>query len=219
MEFDGANTIATIYGAKGTETDFDITDIATFPAAVTKSITITGLVTIDGVTLFGYNGATKTNSIDEVRLADTYANFFDLEASNTPSPEYGETVFATTDLGWSAPNTYAATGYDVYLGTDPNKLNLTKIADKITDLAIIDPAGTGLDLEFDTTYYWSVDAYEANGINEDLRAGSVWTFTTLPANVILNDGLDNMTVADGGVAVLSVDTIYADTFVSVTVAR
>lgn len=206
LEFDGTDTIATIYGAKGDEAGFDISDVATFGA--TYSITLTGPVTIDGVNLYGYHSSTLTNSIDEVRLGDSYGDFFETDLANTPVP--GDTVpgvSLTTDLSWQppTPSTYIATGYDVWFGTEPNELNIA--AYDITQIAVKQAGTTILNADLVTEwgaglvngqkYYWYVDAYEPNGLSDILHLGDLWSFTAIPSNVIINDDPVSVTVAAG----------------------
>jgi hypothetical protein len=60
--------------------------------------------------------------------------------------------------------------YDVYFGTDPGSLSL--ILSNTSDLYA---AVAGLPLDYDTAYYWRVDATNEYGTT----TGDVWSFTTL----------------------------------------
>ncbi len=84
-------------------------------------------------------------------------------------------------LEWLSPEAYVQSGFTVYLGTDPNDqspywLDNNEIVsgDNVNE---IDPAG---DLEYNTTYYWRVDALEPNTLGSGfiVHEGMLWNFTT-----------------------------------------
>ena len=82
-------------------------------------------------------------------------------------------------LEWTSPVAFEAEGYDVYLGTEPNKLDNPLVVDN-QPTNTFDPAG---DLAYETTYYWWVDAYEPNDTAPFIsvaREGKRWNFTTEP---------------------------------------
>jgi hypothetical protein len=74
---------------------------------------------------------------------------------------------------WGAGSS-AVTGFDVYLGFDPNNLEL--VSERQTETTF-EPEN---DLEYETGYAWQVIAYEPNelsGLDEQIL-GPVWTFMT-----------------------------------------
>lgn len=60
------------------------------------------------------------------------------------------------------------------------------------------------DLSYETTYYWRVDAYEANDIGEILHIGNVWSFTTVPKEPVILEQPSGVTVAPGGTAEITI---------------
>ena len=83
-----------------------------------------------------------------------------------PQPEHGATdVNILEDLSWSTVP--GATSYIVYFGTAASPGNAERQGEQ---------AGTTLDvvLQYDTTYYWRIDARNGQGIT----TGDVWSFTT-----------------------------------------
>jgi hypothetical protein len=90
------------------------------------------------------------------------------------NPEDGaEGVPVDVILEWGAGSS-AVTGFDVYLGTDPNDLELVSERQTETTFAPED------NLEYETGYAWQVVAYEPNELSglEEQVPGPVWTFTT-----------------------------------------
>ena len=87
-----------------------------------------------------------------------------------PQPEDGATnVGILNDLSWSTVP--GATSYIVYFGTAPSPGSNERQAEQ---------AGTTFDmslLQYDTTYYWRIDARNGQGIT----TGDVWSFTTVQA--------------------------------------
>ncbi len=83
-------------------------------------------------------------------------------------------------LRW-AGNGGAPTGYKVYFGNTSNPSTLIK-----------DTAGTGVKvlqtLNYSTTYYWKVIAYNATG---DATSCSVWSFQTMADPTVLTDYCEN----------------------------
>jgi len=87
----------------------------------------------------------------------------------SPSPASGATGVIDAKLSWVAPAKVENPVYDVYFGTDPAAL--APIAEGIVETSV-EAGAAGIDLGFDTTYYWQV--------NVDGNAGLVWSFTTEP---------------------------------------
>ncbi len=88
---------------------------------------------------------------------------------SNPSPSNQSTdVSITTDLSWTCSDPDGDTlTYDVYFGTSETP---TKVASNITSTTY-DP-GT---LQYNTTYYWKIVAWDDNGAS---TSSPVWSFTT-----------------------------------------
>lgn len=85
------------------------------------------------------------------------------------SPASGATGVIEAALSWDPPAVGEDPIYDVYFGT--NAAELEPLAEGIVETEVF--AGTaGIELDFETTYYWRVDA--------DGTEGLVWSFTTEP---------------------------------------
>jgi len=121
----------------------------------------------------------------EVLLANIirYMTGEDIEPgrASVPAPADGQTdVPCDVVLGWMAGEN--VTGQDVYFGTS---LDAVSAADRANPMDVLvsqgqadatyDPAGA---LDYDQTYYWRVDGFEADGVT--MYAGNVWSFTTEP---------------------------------------
>ena len=85
-----------------------------------------------------------------------------------PNPADGAIDADTASLEWGAVP--SAASYNVYLSTDATIEESELVAE--TDLTIHLTA-----LDSGMTYYWKVDAVEADGT---VREGNVWSFSTLP---------------------------------------
>jgi hypothetical protein len=108
--------------------------------------------------------------IDDLRIYDSVLSESQIKQlagfATLPVPNDGATeVSIESSLSWQAGE--GALSYDVYF--DTSNPPTTLIADDIPD-AICDP---GL-LDFNTTYYWQVDANTAAGT----KTGDVWSFST-----------------------------------------
>jgi len=134
------------------------------------------------------------------------------------APENGAVnVALDQDLSWTVldPN---VTLVDLYFAAnDPNvslvpaykKLAMAPVATTTWDTALL-PAGK---LEYNTTYYWRVDAYEPNGANYTKTVGMVSSFTTIGESAVVNPVSPARTVgALGADVVLSVTTINATSY-------
>jgi len=89
---------------------------------------------------------------------------------SNPDPEDGANgVDNETDLDWSGgdPDSYQIITYDVYLGTtDPPTV---KVADNQSATSF------NPDLDYETTYYWKIVAWDGLGEKSE---GPIWSFTT-----------------------------------------
>lgn len=90
----------------------------------------------------------------------------------------GTQVPIDTELSWRAGR--GATEHRVYLGTDANAVATCDTGVLLGTLAGDEIAAGGLD--YDTTYYWRVDAVNDAGV----VAGPVWRFTT-PEYYVIDD--------------------------------
>ena len=91
------------------------------------------------------------------------------EAPANPVPADGSgNISLNTDLCWD--EAARANTYNVYFGFDADP---PQVADSVTDTCY-DGLGT---LNFDTTYYWKVEAVNGSGS----AASDIWSFTTMPA--------------------------------------
>ncbi len=88
-----------------------------------------------------------------------------------PEPDDGATdVDPDVVLTWRAGRD--AIAHDLYLGTDPDALDLVDTVDAVS----VTPDG----IEYDATYYWRVDETDAASTWE----GDVWSFATPPYAVV-----------------------------------
>ncbi len=113
---------------------------------------------------------------------------------SAPSPADGAVDVVDAMLTWAAPLVGEAPAYDVSFGTDPEALEC--VAAGLTETAF--DAGTlAVDLDFSTTYYWSVSV--------DGGEAEVWSFTTADPVVINSVTGDAQLV--GAAAQVSVDAV------------
>ena len=166
----------------------DITLNVTVPLgspAIGKKLGVELATTVFGPGWFGF---------DTVRL--------DVETAMSAMKVYplddAEYVPVTAVLEWVPPPLYTPIYYEVYLSdSDPN-------ADKPWDMVMdanqltYDPPG---DLAFNTEYWWRVVSYETYDAN---YPGSVWSFTTMPAEPVFTTDAEHALVAAGDSAVFSV---------------
>jgi len=81
-----------------------------------------------------------------------------------PEPQDGAAdVYPAVDLSWRAGRD--SVSHEIYVGTDPNALDL---------VATTDQAGYAEDLQLGQTYYWQVDEVAADGT----WASDLWSFST-----------------------------------------
>jgi hypothetical protein len=111
-------------------------------------------------------------------------------------------------LEWGPPPIFTPIAYDVYRSiTDPN-------ADKVKDQVVFHANQTTyddpLDMEYDTLYYWRVNAYDPCDVIRD--PGSVWTFTTWPVSPVFTTDAESTSVEAGSSAQISVETPRSNDF-------
>ena len=138
--------------------------------------------------------------LDDIRFYNVsfYANnLVNILYNEYPAPDKANYLFPAKNdscydnirlpLTWlSGPNSFNPT-FDVYLGTDPNNLQL-KLADQTTMKNVLIPTT----LNPSTIYYWRVDSKNAKGIS----TGDVWSFKTknlYPKGMVGNWKLDEST--------------------------
>ena len=115
--------------------------------------------------------------LDAGAINDLYLNGPRVHFKNR-LPGYGEiNVKTTAVLSWDAPGDYTPTGYDVYLGTDPNETAVPEYSSLGQTETTFDPDP---DLEYETTYYWQLIVYEPNdgGTGGVPHVSGWWPFTT-----------------------------------------
>ena len=131
-------------------------------------------------TIVAYNGTTP--------YASEYAwSFTTKEEQLNPvllSPSNTQTdISVHPTLKWLAPADYAPDKYEVYLGTNPS------IEENAVYIVMGEEFSPAEPLEYETTYYWAVKAY--NGENSHLSE-SVWSFTTVEPFVVRDRVAGNM---------------------------
>lgn len=117
--------------------------------------------------------------------------------ANKPNPADGATGVMSGTLSWGAPATIEDPAYSVYVGTDPESLEM--IADGLTETSL-EVGVLGVDFDFETTYYWRVDT---NG-----EEGTVWSLTTQHGRPLITKA-QGAAVAPGGNARLTCEATSA----------
>jgi len=115
-------------------------------------------------------------SLDAAAINDLYLNGPRVHFKNR-FPAYGAiNIDTTVVLSWDAPDDYTPTGYDVYLGVEPNEL-VAEYSSLGQTEKTFDPEP---DLAYETTYYWRLTVYEPNegGTGGIPHVSGWWPFTT-----------------------------------------
>jgi len=118
------------------------------------------------------DGELRTATLDNVSCA---GDIYDVQlTAHNPAPaDAAAGVPVDSTLGWIPADTAAT--YDVYFGTvNPPALVGNQAATSYNP---------GI-LRVATTYYWQINAVEADGVT--VHAGPVWSFTTSPTNILIN---------------------------------
>ena len=143
----------------------------------------------------------------------TGCDLVSLENANTsiaknPTPaKNAPLVDITTDFNWDAPPAYTPTGYKMSLGTgDPNFSSPGNILDAVDATP---PYDHPTDLAHDTTYYWRIDSIESGTTTNE---GTIWSFTTAPANPVITSQASPLTVAVGDTAEFTVTGVNVMTY-------
>lgn len=158
----------------------------------------------------GAADAAKTIGIGIYGRGDTYADTVTLVRIGIIEPVKPLLDAVSVPIGetleWTSPPAFTASGYDVYFGTDPNKMENPLVVDNLPTNTF-DPFGAA-DMAHETTYYWWVDVYEPNdnpGGVVALREGERWRFTTEPESPVILSGPEDVLIGAGGTAVFSIE--------------
>jgi len=181
LAWDGAGTQATVYVATGEEEGFDLSNVDTFTGSVT--ITLTGAVTFDVVSLYGSHGSTTSNGVDEIHIGNSYGDVIGapnaaLASKPLPADEAAD-VPRDVVLSWMPGD--SANTHDVYFG-----MAFDDVGDADTGSPLLvsqgqhaityDPPGR---LDFGQTYFWRIDEVNAPP-DLTIFKGNLWSFTTEP---------------------------------------
>ncbi len=101
-------------------------------------------------------------------------------------------------LEWAVANDW---NVDLYLTTDEPNMDTISSYKKVTNQQITEY--TFANLDFYSTYYWRVDAYEPNDASYIIHKGPVWSFTTRAQEPLVAIAMKDLTVAYGETAVFS----------------
>ena len=124
--------------------------------------------------LIRLNGTTGNDWTSDICIDDFKIESGALSCATLAAPaDNADNVAVTTNLDWDA--TIGATGYKLYFGTDNPPTNIENGTD-LGNTTLYNPAD---DLNNNTTYYWKVVPYNANG---DANGCEVWSFTTAEEN-------------------------------------
>lgn len=112
----------------------------------------------------------STTFLDDVILPPYYGSNSAPGAATTPSPENGATDVFNEELTLTWSGVQFAQGYKVYVGKSASDFSVVNGAE-VTECSYTIPT-----LDYGTTYYWKVVAYNDMG---ETASPEVWSFTTL----------------------------------------
>jgi hypothetical protein len=136
--------------------------------------------------------------VDDVKLIST-----SWAKDPVPQPD-GPVVPVTQVLSWTPPSVFTPLGYNVYLTSDPNLPETSKVVDG-DNVTYYEPEP---DLKYDTEYFWRVDPIDPNdGIPSPVR-GMLWTFRTGPQEPTIVTEPQNITVPSGTTAEIAVAEVH-----------
>ena len=129
------------------------------------------------------------------------------EARNVSPKDGAVNVPVESNFEWLPPPTFTPTGYDLYYKIDDPNFEIG--ATVVSGIPHTDPCvvhNPDVNFAYNTTYYWQVDSYASCNPSDPCQ-GSVWSFTTAPAEpVVIKDPVP-LTVAIGGTAVFTVEDV------------
>lgn len=161
------------------------------------------------ITLVGVNSGSKPFfCVDDVKVLR-------MAEPDLVSPANGASNQAVdVQLSWEAPEAYTPLGYNVYVATSEPNLTASRAnrySPAQTDLTYVPvPA-----LARGITYYWRVEALEPNTVapyTPIAHSSPVWSFTTLPANVVITGHPLGKTVPAGAALNLTVEALNGQTY-------
>lgn len=167
-------------------------------------------VGVGGTSLWG---ATWTGAMDEFTVWDgtlTQSEVLDLYNSNgfvSPipvSPLNGENLVGIdTILEWASSEIYVSTDYELYLRANDPNFNDTanNIIDGVSVTPVTPTTTYPVTLDFETTYYWRVDASDGS----EWYTGGPWKFTTTPQIPVVIEEPLSQAVDAGDTVVFTVD--------------
>ena len=132
-------------------------------------------------------------------------------ASN-PNPAHGASNLvpsSVSQLSWTRPEPRIAGNTvlcDVWFGSDPNVPNSSTL---ILDKQDADSVAVG-PLESDQDYYWRVDCYDPNGLDEIKTEGFIWTFNTANIAPLVEAGDKQKVWLESGSAAVTLDGTASD---------
>ncbi len=188
------------------------------PAVWTRSMTLTGVsADFDNLRLKLAGGNGLWPGIDELRVGQTWEDvtgvvppkFLPVEpADGKVNAPLGQ------DLSWSIED--ANVEYvDLYFGVEDEPNLFLSNYQKLSHVAATELMEYDLEtLDYSTTYYWTVDAYEPDGSGgEILTSGKVYSFTTIAQQASASPVSPAKSAVDAGTdAVLSVVGVNAETY-------
>jgi hypothetical protein len=169
---------------------------------VETEVVVPAGATMTGLTLAGLYGSSEV-FFDSVYYDTVPGPPGGRGVVNIYPPDEEEYVPITAVLQWDRPLSYDPNAYDVYLTTDPNA---NKPEHLVVDGELVTTYDPSPDLEYDTTYYWRVNAYDAN-CTENCEwpvEGRVWSFTTMTEEPYFTTNTEHTLVSVGGSAVFGV---------------
>ncbi len=139
---------------------------------------------------------------------------YEVDAFRTSHPVpalWSDWIPAETTLEWTGPTAYEASDYTIY--ADPNRLLVEDGDPGVYFLASTFETSQAVSLENGTTYYWRVDASDPNiGGDPAVYQGRIWSFTTEPAEVLLDENPVSLTVMAGQTAEFTLAATNAQTY-------
>ena len=197
----GKDNVAHVRIEFTTATDYVMTITNTLQSHSFSNPIASGL-TVDGIGVFSFY---SWDTLQEITVSNFYAGPPQLSVWGTVPANGEDAASIESDLSWNAPVGFAPSHYEVYFRKgDPNFAGSDNILDgDIIDGIETDPVTIAIDtLDYATTYYWRVDAFDPNdpngtGEGNPIRyEGSLLSFTAEGAAPVI-DSMDNVRTAIG----------------------